>query len=156
LFSAACFRVLLGGVLLLGSTALQWLRGLGKRSLWRRTGEIGFIGRILERNFYRLPFTPPSLVRHFDPSVTRSSVDAALWGVRADGTVVAPVVCRVHRIVDVETLGGALLLVGVSSSLPTGESKMYSSMHYYGITCASAAARTLQLCSHSLHSGAGH
>jgi hypothetical protein len=46
---------------LLGSVALQWLRGLVKRSLWRCTSEIGFIGRILQYNFYRLPFTPPPL-----------------------------------------------------------------------------------------------
>jgi hypothetical protein len=26
------------------------------------------IGRVLEKNFYRLPFTPPSLVRRFGPS----------------------------------------------------------------------------------------
>jgi hypothetical protein len=39
--------VAVGLVLLLGSVALQWLRGLGKRSLRRCTSEIGFIGRIL-------------------------------------------------------------------------------------------------------------
>jgi hypothetical protein len=40
--------VVAGWVLLLGPVALQWLRGLGKRSLWRCMSEIGFIGRILE------------------------------------------------------------------------------------------------------------
>jgi hypothetical protein len=63
--SRVCFRcvcrVAVGCVLLLGPVALQWLRGLGKRSVWRLTSEIGFIGRILEYNFYRLPFTPPPL-----------------------------------------------------------------------------------------------
>jgi hypothetical protein len=59
-FRCVC-RVVVGWVLLLGPVALQWLRGLGKRSLWRCTSEIGFIGRILELNFYRLPFSPPPL-----------------------------------------------------------------------------------------------
>jgi hypothetical protein len=67
-----CFRyvcwVVVGWVLLLGPVALQWLRGLGKRSLWRCTSEIKFIGRILEYNFYRLPSTPHSLVCRFGPS----------------------------------------------------------------------------------------
>jgi hypothetical protein len=58
-----CFRcvcaVTVGWVLLLSSVALQWLCELGKRSLRRCTNEIGFIGWILEYNFYRLPFTPP-------------------------------------------------------------------------------------------------
>jgi hypothetical protein len=40
--------VVVGCVLLQGPVALQWLRGLGKKSLWRRTSEIGFKGRILE------------------------------------------------------------------------------------------------------------
>jgi hypothetical protein len=119
-------------------------------------------------------------------SVARSSVDATLRGVPADGTVAAlgdlassyssstlmvttleltvavsadtagPVVFRffflastvwvtailatareadillvVYRVrhgTDVETLGGALLVAGASSSLPTDESEMYSSM----------------------------
>jgi hypothetical protein len=47
-----CFRcvccVVAGWVLLRGPVALQWLRGLGKRSLWRCTSEIEFVGRILE------------------------------------------------------------------------------------------------------------
>jgi hypothetical protein len=60
--------VAIGWVLLLGPVALQWLCGLGKRSLRRCTSEIGFIGRILEYIFYRLPFTPPSLVRCIAPS----------------------------------------------------------------------------------------
>jgi hypothetical protein len=42
------FRVVVGWILLLGPVALQWLCGLGKRSLWRCPSEIGFIGRILE------------------------------------------------------------------------------------------------------------
>jgi hypothetical protein len=41
-------RVDVGCVLLLGLAALQWLRGLVKRSLWRRTSEIRFIVRVLE------------------------------------------------------------------------------------------------------------
>jgi hypothetical protein len=28
----------------------------------------GGIGQVLEKNFYRLPFTPPSLVRRIGPS----------------------------------------------------------------------------------------
>jgi hypothetical protein len=64
-----CFRYVslvdVGWVLLLGPVALQWLRGLGKKSLWRCTSEIGFIGRILEYNFYRLPFTPLLSLGHF-------------------------------------------------------------------------------------------
>jgi hypothetical protein len=46
-FRCVC-RVVAVWVLLLGPVALQWLRGLDKRSLWRCTSEIGFIGRILE------------------------------------------------------------------------------------------------------------
>jgi hypothetical protein len=42
------FLVLLGWVLLLGPVALQWLRGLGKRSVWKCMSEIGYIGQILE------------------------------------------------------------------------------------------------------------
>jgi hypothetical protein len=46
-FHCVC-AVAVGWVLLLGPVTLQWLRGLGKRSLRRWTSEIGFIGRILE------------------------------------------------------------------------------------------------------------
>jgi hypothetical protein len=46
-FCCVC-RVVVGWVLLLGPVALQWLCGLGRRSLWMCTSEIGFIGRILE------------------------------------------------------------------------------------------------------------
>jgi hypothetical protein len=134
-------------------------------------------------------------------SVARSSVDAALRGAPADGTVIAlgdlassssssmlmvstleltisvsadiagpfhfcfffldsavwvstimttareadilPAVCRVRRGVDAATLGGALLVAGASSSLPTDESEMYSSMCCCGVAYAFAVARTL-------------
>jgi hypothetical protein len=58
-----CFHcvcgVAVGWVLLLGSVAVQWLRELGKRSLWRCTSEIGFIGRILNRIFIGSHSLPP-------------------------------------------------------------------------------------------------
>jgi hypothetical protein len=56
-----------------------------------------------------------------------------------------PAVCRVHHDTDVATFGDALLVVGPSSSLPTDESEMYSSMHCCGGTCTSHAAQTLKL-----------
>jgi hypothetical protein len=40
-------------------------------------------------------------------------------------------------------LGGALLVAGASSSLPTDESEMYSSMCFCGAACTSTVARTL-------------
>jgi hypothetical protein len=64
----SAFWVVVGCVLHLGPVALQWLRGLGKGSLRRCPSEIGFIGRILELNFYQLPFCSPSLVRRSGPS----------------------------------------------------------------------------------------
>jgi hypothetical protein len=54
-----------------------------------------------------------------------------------------PAVCRVRRAADVATLGCTLLVAGASSSLPTEESEMYSSMGGCGAACKSAAARTL-------------
>jgi hypothetical protein len=56
---------------------------------------------------------------------------------------ILPVVRRVRRGADVATLGGALLVVGASSSLPTDESEMYSSMCCCGAARTSAAAQTL-------------
>jgi hypothetical protein len=53
-----CFQRLLVG-LLLGPVALLWLCGFGKRSKQRSLSDFGFIGRILEYDFYQLPLTPP-------------------------------------------------------------------------------------------------
>jgi hypothetical protein len=61
-------RVAVGWVLLLGLVALQWLRGLGKRSLWRRMSEIGFIAEFLNKIFIGSHSLPPSLVHRFGPS----------------------------------------------------------------------------------------
>jgi hypothetical protein len=56
---------------------------------------------------------------------------------------ILPVVCLVRRGADVATLGGGLLVVGASSSLPIVESEIYSLMHYCKVICASAATQTL-------------
>jgi hypothetical protein len=65
-------------------------------------------------------------------------------------------VCHMCRGAGVATFGGALLVVGPSSSLPTNESEMYSSMHCYGAVCTSSAARSLKLWSSLLRNDAGH
>jgi hypothetical protein len=69
-----CFRcvcaVAVGWVLLLGSVALQRLRGLGKRSLRRCTSEIGFMARPNSWiEFLSARIHSPSLVRRFGPSM---------------------------------------------------------------------------------------
>jgi hypothetical protein len=56
---------------------------------------------------------------------------------------ILPGLCRVRRDTDLATLGGAFLVAGASSSLPTNESEMYSSMCCYRAARTSAAARTL-------------
>jgi hypothetical protein len=56
---------------------------------------------------------------------------------------ILPVTCRVRHDVDIVTLGDTLLVAGASSSLPTDESKMYSSMSGCGASCTSSVARTL-------------
>jgi hypothetical protein len=58
--------------LFLGPVALQWLCGFGKRKVVCGACDFGFwvpdqvhlvgVAISFEKNFYRLPFTPPSLV----------------------------------------------------------------------------------------------
>jgi hypothetical protein len=69
---------------------------------------------------------------------------------------ILPVTYRVRRGADTATLGGALLVAGASSSLPTDESEMYSLICCCGAARTSAAARTLKLRSSSLRSSARH
>jgi hypothetical protein len=80
---------------------------------------------------------------------------AAILAAARDAGIL-PAVYRVHRGTNVATFGGALLMVGPSTSLLIDESEIYSSMHCCGGTCTSPAARTLKLRSSSLRNGAGH
>jgi hypothetical protein len=57
----------------LGPVALQWLRGLANMGSESETcvgSLVHLVGVSIffEKNFYRLPFTPPSLVRRIGPS----------------------------------------------------------------------------------------
>jgi hypothetical protein len=56
-----------------------------------------------------------------------SAVWVAAIVATAQDADILPVVCRVRRGTEVATFGGALVVVGSSSSLPTDESEMYSS-----------------------------
>jgi hypothetical protein len=66
-------RVCEVGSWFLGLVALQWLRGLGQLELVSRRRVLEAVFVLLKypspsrRMFYRLPFTPPSLVRHIGP-----------------------------------------------------------------------------------------
>jgi hypothetical protein len=57
----------------LGPVALQWLLGLANLGSESETCvgsrvHLVAVSISLEKNFYRLPFTPPSLVRRIGPS----------------------------------------------------------------------------------------
>jgi hypothetical protein len=58
----------------LGLVALQWLHGHGQLGSVSETcagSRVGLVGVFIsfKKNFYRLPFTRPSLVRRIDPSM---------------------------------------------------------------------------------------
>lgn len=97
--------------------------------------------------------TGPSLSLFF---FLASAVWVAVMVAAARDANILLTVCRVRHGADVATFGGALLVVGHSSSLPTDELEMYALMHCCGGSCISSTAWTLKLRSSSLRKGAKH